>query len=121
MGYHSLLALLQHCANLRHIDLYFLVLIILLDEGLNAFVSVPEIDNLTPEPSQNNHFVVPPLHQVEQPTYKAKDHNYDQTVEEDFLVLGGLGVTHVQVVVDGELAIFVVVFFGGLAVVVVLA
>ena len=36
-------------------------------------------------------------------------------------MLGGLGVTHVQVVVDGELAVFVVKLFGGLAVVVVLA
>ena len=95
------MALLQHCADLRHIDLNFLVLIILFNKWLYAFMSVPEVDNLTPEPSQNNHLVVSPLHQIEQPTYKAKNHNYDQTVEEGFLVLGGLGVAHVQVVVDG--------------------
>ena len=82
---------------------------------------VPEIDDLAPQSSQNNHFVVPPLHQVQQPSDKSKNHNDDQPVEQCLLVLGGLGVAHMQVVVDGELAVFIVVLFGGLAVVVVLA
>lgn len=97
------------------------MLVVLLNERLDPFMPVPKVHNLIPQPSQNNHLVLPPLNQTQQPSHKQHNHKEDQSIQQSFLMLRGQRVPDVHIVTNLHLAILIAVSFNRLVVVHVLA